>query len=125
MSKIPLASKGASTHVRPDRYPFQRQGIRLLPAAIDDLAFQAANSLIEGVESMLNGVVARINGFIEGSMPGWKRWARNARSRCWAILIWVRSKIASPGQPPKPERRRKTRLIGPLRITRSPCRTWG
>ena len=30
----------------------------LLPAAIGDLAFQAANSLIEGVESMLNGVVA-------------------------------------------------------------------
>ncbi|MDT8858482.1 phage tail tape measure C-terminal domain-containing protein [Paracoccaceae bacterium Fryx2] len=42
----------------------------LLPAAIGDLAFQAANSLIEGVESMLNGVVARINGFIEGVNSG-------------------------------------------------------
>jgi Lambda phage tail tape-measure protein (Tape_meas_lam_C) len=42
----------------------------LLPAAIGDLAFQAANSLIEGVESMLNGVVARINGFIEGINSG-------------------------------------------------------
>ncbi len=42
----------------------------LLPAAIGDLAFQAANSLIEGVEAMLNGVVARINGFIEGINTG-------------------------------------------------------
>jgi len=42
----------------------------LLPATIGDLAFQAANSLIEGVESMLNGVVARINGFIEGINTG-------------------------------------------------------
>jgi hypothetical protein len=42
----------------------------LLPAAIGDLAFQAANSLIEGVESMLNGVVARINGFIAGVNSG-------------------------------------------------------
>ncbi|UWQ90403.1 phage tail tape measure protein [Rhodobacteraceae bacterium M382] len=42
----------------------------LLPAAIGDLAFQAANSLIEGVESMLNGVVARINGFIKGINTG-------------------------------------------------------
>ncbi len=42
----------------------------LLPAAIGDLAFQAANSLIEGVEAMLNGVVARINTFIEGINTG-------------------------------------------------------
>lgn len=42
----------------------------LLPAAIGDLAFQAANSLIEGIEAMLNGVVARINGFIEGINTG-------------------------------------------------------
>jgi lambda family phage tail tape measure protein len=42
----------------------------LLPAAIGDLAFQAANSLIEGVESMLNGVVARINTFIAGINTG-------------------------------------------------------
>ena len=42
----------------------------LLPAAIGDLAFQAANSLIEGVEAMLNGVVSRINGFIGGVNAG-------------------------------------------------------
>jgi len=42
----------------------------LLPAAIGDLAFQAANSLIEGVEAMLNGVVARINGFIASVNTG-------------------------------------------------------
>ena len=42
----------------------------LLPAAIGDLAFQAANSLIEGVEAMLNGVVSRINGFIDGVNSG-------------------------------------------------------
>ncbi|SLN61592.1 Lambda phage tail tape-measure protein (Tape_meas_lam_C) [Roseovarius gaetbuli] len=42
----------------------------LLPAAIGDLAFQAANSLIEGVEAMLNGVVARINGFIDSVNTG-------------------------------------------------------
>jgi lambda family phage tail tape measure protein len=42
----------------------------LLPAAIGDLAFQAANSLIEGVEAMLNGVVSRINGFIDGVNAG-------------------------------------------------------
>ncbi len=35
-----------------------------LPSAIGDFAFQAANGLISGVESMLNGVVTRINGFI-------------------------------------------------------------
>src|SRR6056297_99843 len=41
-----------------------------LPAAIGDLAFQAANSLVDGVEAMLNGVVARINGFIGGINQG-------------------------------------------------------
>ncbi|MBD9529119.1 phage tail tape measure C-terminal domain-containing protein [Paracoccus sp. PAR01] len=37
-----------------------------LPGAIGDLAFQAANGLIAGVEAMLNGVVTRINNFIGG-----------------------------------------------------------
>jgi hypothetical protein len=37
-----------------------------LPQAIGDFAYQAANGLIGGVESMLNAVVTRINGFIEG-----------------------------------------------------------
>ena len=37
-----------------------------LPAAIGDFAFQAANGLIAGVEAMLNGVVTRINNFING-----------------------------------------------------------
>ena len=37
-----------------------------LPGAIGDFAFQAANGLISGVESMLNGVVTRINTFING-----------------------------------------------------------
>jgi hypothetical protein len=37
-----------------------------LPQAIGDFAFQAANGLISGVEAMLNAVVTRINGFIEG-----------------------------------------------------------
>ncbi len=37
-----------------------------LPGAIGDFAFQAANGLISGVEAMLNGVVTRINSFIEG-----------------------------------------------------------
>jgi hypothetical protein len=37
-----------------------------LPSAIGDFAFQAANGLIDGVESMLNAVVTRINNFIEG-----------------------------------------------------------
>jgi hypothetical protein len=41
-----------------------------LPAAIGDLAFQAANSLVDGVEAMLNGVVSRINGFIGGLNSG-------------------------------------------------------
>ena len=36
-----------------------------LPGAIGDFAFQAANGLIGGVEAMLNGVVTRINSFIE------------------------------------------------------------
>ena len=36
-----------------------------LPGAIGDFAFQAANGLISGVEAMLNGVVTRINSFIE------------------------------------------------------------
>jgi hypothetical protein len=42
----------------------------LLPAAIGDLAFQAANSLVDGVEAMLNGVVSRINTFIGGINQG-------------------------------------------------------
>ena len=42
----------------------------LLPAAIGDLAFQAANSLIDGVEAMLNGVISRINTFIGGINQG-------------------------------------------------------
>lgn len=37
-----------------------------LPGVIGDFAFQAANGLISGVEAMLNGVVTRINRFIEG-----------------------------------------------------------
>ncbi|WP_374293020.1 phage tail tape measure C-terminal domain-containing protein [Paenirhodobacter enshiensis] len=36
-----------------------------LPGAIGDFAFQAANGLISGVEAMLNGVITRINSFIE------------------------------------------------------------
>ena len=44
------------------------EGIRdtwgMLPSAIGDFAYQAANSLISGVESMLNAVVQRINSFI-------------------------------------------------------------
>ena len=48
-----------------------------LPAAIGDFAFQAANGLIEGVEAMLNGVVTRINRFVEtlngalAALPDW------------------------------------------------------
>ena len=37
-----------------------------LPVTIGDFAFQAANGLIGGVEAMLNGVVTRINNFING-----------------------------------------------------------
>ncbi len=37
-----------------------------LPGAIGDFTFQAANGLISGVEAMLNGVVTRINNFING-----------------------------------------------------------
>jgi hypothetical protein len=36
-----------------------------LPGAIGDFAYQAANGLFGGVEAMLNGVVTRINSFIE------------------------------------------------------------
>ena len=48
-----------------------------LPEAIGDFAFQAANALIDGVESMINGVVARINRFITrlnaalANLPDW------------------------------------------------------
>ncbi len=48
-----------------------------LPSAIGDFAFGAANSLIGGVESMLNAVVQRINSFISGlneslaMLPDW------------------------------------------------------
>jgi hypothetical protein len=49
----------------------------VLPSAIGDFAFQAANGLIGGVEAMLNGVVTRINTFISGlnaaldMLPDW------------------------------------------------------
>ncbi|WP_406735895.1 phage tail tape measure protein [Thioclava sp. GXIMD4215] len=39
---------------------------QVLPAAIGDFAYSAANRLIEAVEAMINGVVSRINLFIEG-----------------------------------------------------------
>lgn len=48
-----------------------------LPTAIGDFTYQAANSLIDGVESMLNAVVRRINDFIAGLntalsyLPAW------------------------------------------------------
>ncbi|RBI69047.1 phage tail tape measure protein [Roseovarius sp. TE539] len=48
-----------------------------LPEAIGDFAFQAANALIDGVESMINGVVDRINRFITrlnaalSNLPEW------------------------------------------------------
>jgi len=42
----------------------------LLPAAIGDLAFQAANSLVDGVKAMLSGVIYSINGFIGGINQG-------------------------------------------------------
>lgn len=38
----------------------------LLPGAIGDFAYQAANTLIGGVELMLNAVVERINSFVTG-----------------------------------------------------------
>ncbi|MCL7465530.1 phage tail tape measure protein [Phaeovulum sp. NW3] len=41
-----------------------------LPGAIGDFAFQAANTLIAGVEAMLNGVGRRINGFLAGLNAG-------------------------------------------------------
>ena len=41
-----------------------------LPIAIGDLAFQAANALIAGVEAMLNGVGRRVNGFLRDLNAG-------------------------------------------------------
>jgi hypothetical protein len=38
----------------------------LLPSAIGDFAMQAANALVQGVESMLNAVVQRVNYLISG-----------------------------------------------------------
>lgn len=48
-----------------------------LPGAIGDFAFQAANALVAGVESMLNAVVTRINRFVAtlnsalARLPSW------------------------------------------------------
>ncbi|MFN3280105.1 MAG: phage tail tape measure C-terminal domain-containing protein, partial [Tabrizicola sp.] len=56
-----------------------------LPGAIGDFAFQAANGLISGVEAMLNGVVTRINSFIEtlnaalALLPEWATGAGGVR----------------------------------------------
>lgn len=36
---------------------------RMIPSAIGDLVFQAANRVIEGLESMLNGAITRIDAF--------------------------------------------------------------
>jgi hypothetical protein len=41
-----------------------------LPATIGEFAYGAANTLIGGVEAMLNGVAARIDGFLEGINAG-------------------------------------------------------
>ena len=90
----------------------------LLPAAIGDLAFQAANSLIDGVEAMLNGVVSRINVFIGGINQG-KRSAPNGASRSSPILSWVRSRTASRvPRRPRPLLLRQ-RLTALSRTTRS------
>jgi hypothetical protein len=49
----------------------------LLPSAIGDFAMQAANALVQGVESMLNAVVQRVNYLISGlnsalsMLPDW------------------------------------------------------
>lgn len=48
-----------------------------LPAAIGDLVIKAANTVIGGVESLLNGVIDRINSFVGGingilsALPDW------------------------------------------------------
>jgi tape measure domain-containing protein len=49
-----------------------------LPGAIGDFAFQAANALVGGVESMLNAVVTRINtflGFLNSALASLPSWA--------------------------------------------------
>jgi len=84
----------------------------LLPAAIGDLAFQAANSLIEGVESMLNGVVAGSTASSKGSTLAWKRWGQNAGSRFRAIWTSARSRTALPGRRPAQASPRRTHSTG-------------
>lgn len=47
-----------------------KNGWRMFPAAIGDYVFQAANAVIRGTESMINGVSNRINAMIS-QLPEW------------------------------------------------------
>lgn len=89
-----------------------------LPGAIGDFAFQAANGLISGVEAMLNGVVTRINSFIEtlnaalALLPEWPP----ARVACGSVSSirwnWGASAI--------PSRARRRPQVPPLRMPSRP-----
>ena len=97
----------------------------LLPAAIGDLAFQAANSLIEGVEAMLNGVVSRINGFIEGVNAGLEALGVERRIGLIADLDLGRLENRFAVLRPRPPRPRKMPLPVRSPTTRSLFRISG
>ena len=54
-----------------------RASFKSIPGALGDFMFQAANSVVDGVEGMINAVVTRINTFISGlnsaldKLPAW------------------------------------------------------
>ncbi|UWR76628.1 phage tail tape measure protein [Phaeobacter inhibens] len=54
-----------------------RTSFKSIPGALGDFMFQAANSVVDGVEGMINAVVTRINSFISGlnsaldKLPSW------------------------------------------------------
>ena len=54
-----------------------RASFKSIPGALGDFMFQAANSVVDGVEGMINAVVIRINTFISGlnsalkKLPSW------------------------------------------------------
>lgn len=59
-----------------------KAAFQLLPAALGDLMFQAANTVVDGVEGMINAVILRINKFIEtvnGALSLLPDWAGGSK----------------------------------------------
>ena len=68
-----------------------------LPAVIGDLVFSAANRMLDGIEAMLNGAIARIDAFTGRSAMRWRLWASRPPSAKSVRSVLAISTILSRG----------------------------